>query len=64
VSDIVITCPQTKRPVPTGLTTDIVILETLPDVRVPLVCRACGQTHRWKSNDAWVADIPKLVSSR
>ena len=63
VSDIVIRCPQTKRPVPTGLTTDMIVLETLPNVGVPLPCRACGQIHRWTPNDAWAADIPKLVCS-
>src|SRR5262249_10857488 len=63
-SGIVIPCPQTKRPVPTGLTTDMLVLETLPNVRVPLACRACGQIHRWTPNDAWAADIPKLVASR
>jgi len=63
VSDIVIRCPQTKRPVPTGLTTDMVVLETLPNVRVPLRCRVCGQIHRWTPNDVWAAAIPKLVHS-
>src|SRR5262249_38111800 len=63
VRHIVIRCPQRGRPVPTGLTTDMVVLETLPNVCVPLVCRACGQIHRWTPNDAWAADIPKLAHS-
>jgi hypothetical protein len=32
VSDMVIRCPQAQRPVPTGLTTDMIVPETLPDV--------------------------------
>jgi len=46
-----------------GLTTDMVVLETLPNVWVPLACRACGKIHRWTPNDAWAGDIPKLVHS-
>ena len=63
MNDIVIRCPQTKRPVPTGLTTDMVVLETLPNVRVPLRCRACRQIHGWTPDDAWAADISKLAYS-
>lgn len=63
MSDILIRCPQTGRPVPTGLTTDMIILESLPPVALPLRCPACGQWHRWKSENAWAADIPKLVYS-
>jgi hypothetical protein len=63
MSDILIRCPQTGRPVPTGLTTDVIILESLPPVALPLRCPACGQLHRWKPENAWAADIPKLVYS-
>jgi hypothetical protein len=63
VSDIVIRCPQTQRPVRTGLTTDMVILETLPSVSLPLRCRACGQIHRWRPEEAWTAELPRLVRS-
>jgi hypothetical protein len=31
-----ISCPETGRPVPTGLITDTIILENLPPVAVPL----------------------------
>ena len=36
VSDILIRCPQTRKPVRTGLTTDMVILESLPRVPLPM----------------------------
>jgi hypothetical protein len=50
------------RPVPTGLTTDQVILESLPPVALPLRCRACGQVHKWKPEDAWAGEVPKPFS--
>ncbi len=55
MSDILIRCPVTGQAVLTGLTTEIVVFETLPDVDIPLRCPRCGQTHRWKPTDAWVA---------
>lgn len=46
MADILISCPETGRPVPTGLTTDMIILENLPPVAVPLRCRRAGTcTH-------------------
>ena len=63
MSDILILCPETHRPVPTGLTTDMVVFKTLPLVALPLHCLACGHVHKWKPTDAWIADIPKLVHS-
>jgi len=61
VSDVLIFCPQTRRPVPTGLTTDMVIFKTLPPVTVPLRCPACGQVHKWKPAEAWIAETSGLV---
>jgi hypothetical protein len=60
VSDIFIRCPQTGRAMPTGLTTDMVVFETLPPVALSLRCPACGQVHKWRPADAWVAGS-KLV---
>jgi hypothetical protein len=39
-------------PVRTGV--DLVVFKSLPPVAVPLRCRACGQVHRWKPQDAWI----------
>lgn len=63
MGDILIRCPRTRRPVRTGLTTDTVIFESLLPIALPLRCPACGQVHRWKPVDAWVADVPKLIYS-
>jgi hypothetical protein len=57
LSDVLILCPKTHRPVPTGLTTNMVVFKTLPPVAVPLLCPACGQVHEWKPADAWISDI-------
>ena len=58
---ILIKCPRNRRPVSTGLTTDMVIFDSLPPVTVPLRCPACGQIHWWKPEDAWVAQVPRLA---
>ena len=55
MNHILMKCPQNLRPVRTGLTTDMIIFETLPPVAIPLRCPACGHVHRWKPEDAWVA---------
>ena len=54
--EILIYCPITGQVVLTGLNTETVVFETLPSVEVPLKCPRCGQTHRWKPKDAWVAE--------
>ena len=58
--EILILCPRTNAPVTTGLRIDWVVFNSLPPVAVPLRCPACGQTHRWKPEDAWVNTKYKL----
>lgn len=53
--DILIRCPVTGQAVFTGLNTESVVFESLPAVEIPLRCSRCGETHRWKPKDAWVA---------
>lgn len=65
LANIFISCPVTGTPVTTGLTTNWVVFHSLPSVAVPLRCPACGQTHRWKPQDAWIghaAQSPDLTS--
>jgi hypothetical protein len=52
--DILICCPETGKPVQTGLDTETVVFETLPSVALPVECPHCGQTHFWKPTEAWV----------
>lgn len=54
MADILVQCPRTGAPVPTGLKTEWVLLNSLPSVAVPLRCPACGQMHKWKPGDAWI----------
>ena len=61
VADIVVQCPRTGTPVPTGLKTEWVFLRSLPRVAIPLRCPACGQTHKWQPHQAWIA--PTLQAS-
>lgn len=54
--DIVIKCSVFGRPVPTGLTTEMIIFESMPkDLPLDLNCPACRKVHRWLPRDAWVA---------
>jgi hypothetical protein len=53
--DIVIPCILTGREVPTGLTTDDIIFETLPqNIEMSLICPVCYGTHPWTPKEAWV----------
>ena len=56
MADILTQCPATGRTIPTGLKTDWIVFETLPDVEVPvpLRCPECGKLHRWRPSFAWV----------
>jgi hypothetical protein len=61
--EILILCPRTSTPVTTGLRVDWVVFGSLPPVAVPLRCPACGQTHRWKPQDAWISTKPSCPES-
>jgi hypothetical protein len=52
--DIMIRCPLEAVTVSTGISTDTVQFESLPDCAVPLHCPACHKTHYWRPGDAWV----------
>lgn len=53
---IMIRCPVHNKDVTTGLDTETIIFETLPNLAIPMRCIACGQSHEWKPRDAWVAN--------
>jgi hypothetical protein len=54
VADIMIKCPLFGIPVPTGVTRDIIVLDTL-EFSLTMHCPACRKIHRWTRRDAWVA---------
>jgi hypothetical protein len=59
---IMIRCRQTKKAIPTGLTTELVVLDSLSIPINSLIltlkarCRICGSKHKWNYKDAWVED--------
>jgi hypothetical protein len=55
VSKIMIRCPVLGRAVPTGLTTEQVVFDSLlPDLEIPMRCPACKKFHKWRRKDAWI----------
>ena len=60
--EIVVTCPNTLTAVATGLKTQWVVFRSLPPIQMPLRCPACGHTHKWKPQDAWIAVDKRLVA--
>jgi hypothetical protein len=56
MADILVRCPKTGQEVSTGLKTEWVMFETLPGIQMPLTCPACGETHNWRSKDAWISN--------
>src|SRR6516165_10710816 len=64
VADIFVKCPRTGTPISTGLRTEWVLLESLPRVPIPVRCPACGQMHKWDSQDAWIGPVLQSGASR
>jgi hypothetical protein len=52
---VMIKCPQTGRPVDTGLDTDRETFAGLPDVLASSTCPACRLRHSWWRREAWLA---------
>jgi hypothetical protein len=57
--EIPINCPITNQAVSTGIKNEWVVFKSLPPVSVSLRCEACGRTHNWKPNEAWVGRAPR-----
>jgi hypothetical protein len=53
MADIMIKCPVFAKPVPTGITTEMIVLDSLT-FELTAHCPACRKSHRWKRRDAWV----------
>jgi hypothetical protein len=53
MDDILIRCPTLHWAVPTGLTTEMIKLDTL-EIPLTMRCPACRQIHQWERKDAWI----------
>ena len=49
-----IRCSNRGLPVRTGLTTDMVVFASLPEVFMELLCPLCEKRHRWRPDQAWI----------
>jgi endogenous inhibitor of DNA gyrase (YacG/DUF329 family) len=63
---VMITCPNTGRPVSTGIESDPRSFACLPDVLSHSKCPHCGSEHVWWTREAWLAadggvDAPTLI---
>jgi hypothetical protein len=53
--NVMINCPILKVAVPTGLTTEAILFQSLPtELEIPLRCPACKKLHKWKPRHAWI----------
>jgi hypothetical protein len=52
---IIISCPSTGHPVPTGIGADKMSFESSSFTGNSVTCVACGQQHTWSKDDAWLA---------
>jgi hypothetical protein len=53
---VMIRCPSTGKPTPTGLAMDRLTFETNVFTVAEARCESCGGIHRWSKPDAWVED--------
>jgi hypothetical protein len=65
MTSILTRCPRTNQTISTGLNTDMVVFEDLPNVAIPVRCSACGSTHYWRIATAYVdGEQPLLAENR
>jgi predicted RNA-binding Zn-ribbon protein involved in translation (DUF1610 family) len=51
---VMIACPDTKRPIYTGVSSDEVTFETSQLAGQSISCPQCGQVHIWNKQDAYL----------
>ena len=59
MSDIMIECPIFRKAVPTGITTNEIILQTLT-FKFSMQCPACRKIHKWSRENAWIGQSDRL----
>jgi hypothetical protein len=56
VARVMIRCPQTQEPIPTGMSMDEQSFESATLSQNSVQCPQCGQMHTWDKEDAWLED--------
>lgn len=55
----IVRCPRTGLPVQTGMASTETSLRTMRVRGIINACPACGRTHEWLSEDAWLVAAPE-----
>jgi hypothetical protein len=50
-----IRCPIVGTSVSTGLTTEMIVFDSIEDLKIPMRCPACLKMHNWMRKDAWIS---------
>ena len=53
---VLITCPTTNRPVPTGISLSLASFQARPLADNQFRCPACEQIHTWDKADAYLEE--------
>jgi hypothetical protein len=53
---VMISCPETRRAIPTGIRVDRATFHSTPVFFSRTLCPHCGKEHEWFAKDAWVCD--------
>jgi hypothetical protein len=53
---VMITCPNTGRPVPTGMELDPAAFDSSEFGDIHLECPECPEIHPWSKDDAYLQD--------
>ena len=54
---VMITCPETRRSIATGMQADRATFHSTPVFFSRTLCPLCRLTHEWFAKDAWVCDF-------
>jgi hypothetical protein len=53
---VMISCPETRRAISTGIQVDRTTFDSTPMFFSHTFCLLCGVKHEWFAKDAWVCD--------
>jgi hypothetical protein len=62
MGSVMISCPATGTPIPTGIETDQSSLDLTPPFESRIKCPACGAEHVWSKSDIWICEPQPLAN--